>query len=224
MQRPSLLNHRRINLHRVAEPVLEEKRGSRRSPPDSVNTSHGKPDVNGRGAETPPVETSPTGVTNRGPTVKRGAKATTDRVNTRNAEDVMPPKAGTTDPSASVHGGAMPPKAGTTDPSVSVHGDVMPPKAGTTEPDVSDHGGAMPPRAVTTTTNEKDREAERATPDETDHAVRNAVPIRRPAGSICGTAVSEGEVKMSWTGYAKSTPGVREDVGMDERTIPGQER
>ena len=203
MWRLGLLDHRRINPHRVAETVLEGKRGSWRSPPDSVITSRGKQDVNGRGAETPPAETSPAGVTNRGPAAERGARATTDRVNARNAGDVMPPEAETTDLSASVHGGVMPPKAETTDPSV------------------SGHGGAMPPRAGTAELNEKNREAERATPDEIGHAVRNVVLIKRPAASIRGTAESEGGVRMSWIGYAKSTPEVREDGVIDERTIPG---
>ena len=114
MLRLSLLNHRGINLHRVADPARGGKRGSRRNPPDSVSTSRGKPDVNERGAETPPVEISPTGATNREPAVEKGVKATKVRANTRNAGGAMPPQAGTTDPNVSGHGGAMPPKAVTT--------------------------------------------------------------------------------------------------------------
>ena len=70
----------------------------------------------------------------------------------------------------------------------------------------------------------ENREVERATPGEIGHAVRNVVLIRRPAVSIRGTAGSEGKVRMSWTGYAKSTPGIREGAVTNERTIPGRKK
>ena len=92
MWRPGLLDHRGINPRRVAETVLEGRTGSRRSPPDSVITSRGKPDMSGRGAEIPPAETSPAGVTNPGPAAEREVRVTTDRASVRNAGDVMPPE------------------------------------------------------------------------------------------------------------------------------------